>query len=64
MTEVNRLPTGFPTCSAGRGPIAVRADVGFPSLFGLPGADQSIVRTLPQWLDRQSGASDGHSPSA
>ena len=31
MAEVNQFATGFPTRSAGRGPIAVRADVGFSS---------------------------------
>jgi hypothetical protein len=60
MTEVNQLATGFSTRSAGRGPIAVRADVGFFALCGLLRADISPVQTLPQRLDGPSRPFDDH----
>ena len=53
MVEVSRFPTGFHTRSASRGPIAVRADVGFPSLCGPPRADQSVVQSTPARCHRR-----------
>jgi hypothetical protein len=66
MAEVNRLPMSFATPSPGRGPLGVRAALGFPShggcSLGEGAADGSSGPTLPRRLDPQSPSIDGPSP--
>ena len=54
MAEVNRCATGHPTHSAGRGPLAVRAEVGVSSRDGLLRAERSPAQALPPGPDGQA----------
>jgi hypothetical protein len=48
MAELNQIPTYWHTCSAAARPIAVRAEVEFPSFYWLAPGDRSSVNLVPQ----------------
>jgi hypothetical protein len=64
MAKVNQFAPCSPTHSAGRGPIAARADVEFSCLWGLPQTDAALVQALPQSLEARSQLFDDSTLSA